>query len=205
MLESFILNMAAPQDRTRTVLQALYNRAHAIDMEFTASSYWQARFQADFPMKAGFACLCEQSPDDNDRTRLDQIIYKVNSQSLMLTQLLIVESKRHGSGNEHIRKAEHQALQGSIRALKHNKLPLVYSITTWRTSFRAWVLYRNEQSLTTVDGGSNTFADKTSYQDIEKAADMYQHFISLVYSQSQLASTLQPVSSLSQPSTSSQQ
>lgn len=155
---SFVLppsSEANPPDQTEAVLSALYKRAHQIDMDFTASSYWQARFQVAFPIRDGFACLCEQSPDDNDRTRIDQIIYKVNSSTLILTQIIIIESKRQDQGTSHIKKAEAQLLDECRRASHHGSLHFVYGLTTWRTKFRAWSFNSSEQMLEAIDGGPN--------------------------------------------------
>lgn len=181
-------NTVIPVDQTDNVLEALYRRAHQIDMEFTASSYWQAKLQTAFPLRDGFACLCEQSPDDNDRRRIDQIIYRVEPGSLILTKILVVESKRQDQGTAHIKRAEQQLLDGCIRALNHGgpSKPYILGMTTWRTKFRLWRLHSGATSLLGMDGGpgfgglaevgpSNT----RWYRDILSDEGMFNDFIGL--------------------------
>lgn len=122
---------------------------------------------------------CEQSPDDNDRTRLDQITYRVKSENLVLTQIVIVESKRQGQGVAHIRKAEDQMLDGCTRSWKHSHLPQIHGLTTWRTKFRGWTFDVQSQKLEALDG-PDTVADKSSYTDIADAEDLSTLVVSLV-------------------------
>ncbi|KAH6632480.1 hypothetical protein F5144DRAFT_650552, partial [Chaetomium tenue] len=138
-------------DYTGDVLAVLFNRAHNHDIEFTASAYWQAMMQANFTLRDGYAVLCEQSPDENDRTRIDQIVYRLTPDRL-LGQLCLVEGKRRGVGNAHIIEAEDRALRGARKALEHSGQEFVFAMTHWRTQFRVWQLRAGTEELEPMDG-----------------------------------------------------
>lgn len=89
-------------DLTRMVLDGLYRHAMQQDIEYTAVEYWQAHLQYEFPMKDGYAALCEQSPDDDSRSRIGQIVYRIDPSTMVFTKLLMSEGKRRDVGLDQI-------------------------------------------------------------------------------------------------------
>lgn len=156
-------------DLTQCVLDGLHKLAHSQDMQYTSMGYWQARMRVEFPMKDGYVALCEQSPDDESRRRIDQVIYHIDPGTLMFTKLVMSEGKRKGAGLEHIKEAESQGLSAALKALIRDILPVVYVVTTMRVQFRAWRVRAGQQWLTPLHGPS-TEADTQHYLDILSSA-----------------------------------
>ncbi|KAH6614563.1 hypothetical protein B0J18DRAFT_302890 [Chaetomium sp. MPI-SDFR-AT-0129] len=163
------------------VLAALYQRAHTQDMEYTACGYWQALMQKNFRLQDGYAVLCEQSPDDDDRTRIDQIIFRLNP-DMLLAKVCMVEGKRRGAGYAHIKEAERQALHGARKAIERDELPVVYAMTHWRTHFRVWKVTPGGGGLEPLDGREAKPGDRDSYLEIatKDGGEVFNHFIELV-------------------------
>lgn len=156
--------MNQSNDLTQAVLLALYRRAHSYDIEFTASGFWQGKLLSAFELKDGYAVLCEQAPDDSDRSRIDQIVYRLTSNGL-LAQLCMVEGKRRGSGSKHIKEAENQARLGALKNLEKTGNDVVYAMTYWLTHFRVWMV-TSAGRLEPMDGGTDAPGDRSSYLDI---------------------------------------
>ncbi|KAL2018112.1 hypothetical protein VTK56DRAFT_1242 [Thermocarpiscus australiensis] len=154
-------------DYSEQVILALNWRAQGHDIEFTASAVWQALLQKSFPLQDGYTTLCEQCPDDDDRSRIDQIVFQLGHNTL-LVKLCMGESKRRGTGSAHIVGAETQAFNGAGRAINRDGLAFMYAVTTWGTHFRLWRLDSDQPALQPMDGGSNTRGDRGSYLDVGK-------------------------------------
>lgn len=160
---------------------ALYQRALGHDIEFTASAFWQAKLLSEFGLKDGYAVLCEQSPDDNDRSRIDQLVYRLTSDGL-LAQLCLIEGKRRGAGSKHIREAENQALLGALKNLEHTGQKVVHAMTYWSTHFRVWRVRSAVRTLEPMDGGTDTEGDRKSYLDINDSnhSAIFDNFVDVI-------------------------
>lgn len=68
-----------------------------MDLKFTAYGYWQAVLQYNFLLSEGYAVLYEQSPDEDDRSRIDQIMFRlIPGEPDILMKAYMVEGKRKG-------------------------------------------------------------------------------------------------------------
>ncbi|KAL2159727.1 hypothetical protein VTH06DRAFT_2296 [Thermothelomyces fergusii] len=169
-------------DLSSSVLSALYQRAHAQDIEYTASGYWQALMQYHFPLREGYAVLCEQSPDDDDRTRIDQIIFHIRPHTRFLVRVCMIEGKRRGAGSAHIVAAEDQARNAARKAIETGTVPRVFALTHWRTHFRVWEYDPEEGILNPRDEGSTEQGDRNSYLEIasEHGAATFNRFVEMI-------------------------
>jgi hypothetical protein len=191
-------------DLSEHVIQALYNRALSFDIEFTASAFWQALMQYNFRLEDGYVSLCEQSPDENDRTRLDQIVFQLTANNT-LVKCFMVESKRRGAGSAHLVEAERQARDGAERAINRGDIGAggIFAMTTWRTHFRLWHMGPNARSWAAADGGPMTKGDRASYLEIGVPENRarFDGFIQRVKNpQAAAAGAAQPWQDPSQPS-----
>ncbi|KAJ4307354.1 hypothetical protein N0V88_000738 [Collariella sp. IMI 366227] len=157
-------------DLTEYVLNGLYKRAHSYDIEFTASGYWQALMQQQFPLWQGYAVLCEQSPDDDARTRIDQIVFRI-APDVPLTKLCMVEGKRRGVGAKQVLAAEGQVLAGAKKALDREGLDFVL-----------WRLDRGSEGLTPMDNQPPVPGNRDYYLEIAlpEHRALFDNFIALV-------------------------
>lgn len=153
-------------DQTTHVLEAFYRRAHTgQDQEYTCSAFWQLLCQASFPLRQGFAVVCEQSPDDNVRARVDTVISIVEYTTLNITKILLVESKRRGAGTSHITRCESQAHDGCRLYLSTEGLSQVYALTTYGTEFRLWSYSSRMDVLEAVSSTGDTGIDRGNPRD----------------------------------------
>lgn len=157
--------MDTPNDLTPRVLEALCHRALGHDIEFTSSGFWQAQLQSQFKLEDGFFVLCEQSPDKNDRTRIDQMVFCLRPTGLV-AQLCLVEGKRRGAGTKHIAGAEMQAYKGASTTLDFTGDHIVHIMTSWGICFRTWELEIGGRKLVPLNGGPDIPGHRNSYLDI---------------------------------------
>lgn len=152
--------MDIPNDLTPRVLEALCHRPLGHDIEFTSSG---------FKLEDGFVVLCEQSPDENDWTRIDQIVFCLRPNGLV-AQLCLVEGKRRGAGTKHIAEAEMQAYKGAKKTLDFTGDHIVHVMTSWGICFRTWELKLGGNKLVPLDGGACLEGHRNSYLDIRNPA-----------------------------------
>lgn len=137
--------------------------------------------QNNFRLQDGYAVLCEQSPDDDERTRIDQIIFRLNP-DMLLAKVCMVEGKRRGAGSVYIQEAERQALHGAQKAIERDRLPVVYAMIHWRTHFRVWMVTPGGGGLVPLDGRYAKAGDRELYLEIatKDGKEVLNQFIELV-------------------------
>ncbi|EXL39116.1 hypothetical protein FOCG_18269 [Fusarium oxysporum f. sp. radicis-lycopersici 26381] len=126
-------------------------------LETTASAFWQAYLQRNFPRP--WLVLCEQGPDGSLR-RVDMKVIYYNSHGRNFSPVLLVEVKRK-KGSMH--EVEEQGLDAALKAINSQNLTGMYVITAIGLRYRAWYLSREERELQPLHGS------------IEKASWEYLH------------------------------
>ncbi|KAF5017625.1 hypothetical protein F66182_10425 [Fusarium sp. NRRL 66182] len=115
-------------------------------LETTASAFWQAYLQRNFPRP--WLVLCEQGPDGSLR-RVDMKVIYYNSHGRNFSPVLLVEVKRK-KGSMH--EAEEQGLDAALKAINSQNLTGMYVITAIGLKYRAWYLSREERELQPLHG-----------------------------------------------------
>ncbi|KAJ0168377.1 hypothetical protein CTA2_6731 [Colletotrichum tanaceti] len=139
------------------VLQALFQRYRAHNLEYAVCGVLQNLVVLGFPIKEGFGNTFEQPPDGGG-TRMDVLTLDLRQPHNDLVPLVLFEVKGGGSS---AREAEKQALNYAQAAIRFHGLRGIYVNTFVGRDhdifFASWVVEAMDTALRPADHGHNSY------------------------------------------------